>query len=555
MFAFTTYLQWLRSNWQLWLIIFLAALQGYHFGVGDLSTYVPFVWHHFDNTLFANDLLVETLADHPVYIWQTFALLLNLVDIQLLFLFLFFAQITLLTFAYRFFYQTFFPGNSGWILLLLTLVVPALSAAMGRYGLNPYEYFHPGALAFGVLLIGYSLIDRGYWLSGSAVLGFIFLFHPFTALYGAMILAFRMLIDLRRVPFKTLFFSGVLFLTISAPAWASHLIHMFSEQTAPFDRELWLELVQFRMSISFFIFQWVPDRIIHLVLAVGGILAFHKHPSFKRLLPMVFAVLTALVLMAIAELFSIKFFLQLQLARNSFLLLVIVAAFIIDRLWDMPAEKLRGPAALLILVPLVLLLQGAVGDRSNPIRWALVALAIAGLIYILWKGQSGWQKNYLNLAWILVLVITTHVVIERHSATGRWFDVTGASPWEEVQLWCQENVPVSETIMTPIYRPGFRSHSLRSIYGSYKDGAPHNYSKKTIFRWWVRMQKMGVGLPFNRWSLPELYRNNAVSAARNENIRYFVFERHPDVAWDSVLYENERFGVVDLWTLQNNSRK
>lgn len=538
---------YLKQNWQLPVILLLAALQGYHFGIGDLSTYVPFVWHHFDNTILANDLLIETLGDHPVYVWKVLALFLHIIDIQTLFLVLFIAQITVLIFAYRYFYQTFFPGNAGWLLLLLTLVVPALSPAMGRYGLNPYEYFHPGALAFGCLLIGYSLIDRGSWKYGAALLGFIFLFHPFTALYGGMILAFRMVLDFKKVPLQTLIISGALFLCVSSPAWVPHLMHIFSEQSVAFDKELWLQLVNFRMSDSFFISRWYPDPFIHLGLSAVGILAFYKSPVFRRLLPLLLTVITALLIMAAADIFSIKFFLQLQLARNSFLLYVVITALVINRLWTLQPEKLRGAHGLLLLVPLAFMLQRMVGDRHNAIRWFLVAAAVLGCLYLIWQNKEQWQKNYLLLAWMLVFTMTGYAVLERYWESERIFDLTGASEWEQVQLWCSENIPLDEVLMTPTYRTGFRSLSKRAIYGSYKDGAPHNYSKKTIFRWWDRMQELGSTLPFKRNLLAKQYRENSVSAARKAGIRYLVFEKHKtDIRFKDVLYQNKQFSVIDL---------
>ena len=41
------------------LFFVIACLQGYRLGTGDLDTYLPFVYHESDSSLFKNDLLME----------------------------------------------------------------------------------------------------------------------------------------------------------------------------------------------------------------------------------------------------------------------------------------------------------------------------------------------------------------------------------------------------------------------------------------------------------------------------------------------------------------
>jgi len=71
------------------VFVVLGILQGYKLIGSDLSTYIPFTLHEYDSKLLTNDLLIETVDAHPVYIWKFVGYLLNWVDLQILFKILF----------------------------------------------------------------------------------------------------------------------------------------------------------------------------------------------------------------------------------------------------------------------------------------------------------------------------------------------------------------------------------------------------------------------------------------------------------------------------------
>lgn len=529
---------------------FLAILQGYHFGKGDLSTYIPFVWHEFDPAYFANDLLTETISAHPVYIWKALAVLLHVLDIEIIFKTLFLLQIVVIAASIRFFYRHFFGETAGWIILLATLTIPVFSAAMGRYGLNPYSYFHPGALAAGLLFLGYTYIDRRQWIHGGLIYGFLFWIHPFTAVYGGLFLGVKLLVDFIRdkdnFPWIDAGMALGIILLVAAPSWMPYLLHLFEGAPDGFDKALWLELVRMRMKFSFFMSMWVPDRFIHLLLAAAGIAAFRKHPAFWRLAPILIATLVALMLMGLGEWLEIKLFLQLQLARNSFVLFILISALVIDALMHADLSTFKPLNLLWLLVPCIMILQTPVGNRHEPLRWLLVGVALLGISLLMWRRPTNWRSWYIGLALSLVLLASMSSVYQRYEIHGRFIETTDSSDWENIQRWCAENLPLSETIMTPVYLEGFRGKSLHGIYASYKDGAPHNYAKGTIFRWWRRMEAIGCKLPLNRDDLPQLYHQKAVEVARREGIRYLVYDKEVAQYADAALYENRRFGVLDL---------
>ncbi len=522
----------------------LALLQGYHLGVGDLATYLAFVWHKFDPNLLKNDLLIETLGDHPVYIWDAVALGLHVFDVQTIFLALFFLQIAGMLAGVWFFYRQFFGPDHGWVVLALTLVISSSGAAMGKYGLNPYGYFHPNVLAVGLLLLAFALLDRGKWAGGALLGGFIFLIHPFTALYAGLFLFFHLLLNFRQMPPRRFWGSLGLFALAAAPSWVPFFLKLFTTPATDFDQWLWLQLVAARLKFSYFISQWVPDRFVHLGLALAALLAFRRHPAFRRTLPIILGTLTALLIFAAADVFKIKFLLQLQFARCSYFLFILLAAYLSHAIFT--RNKLTLALLGWMLLGYVLMIEDVVDDSGFPLRGAVIALPLLALAFIYWKKPPRWRRLYLITGFAMILLATGVRVSQRYADTGRIFDTTLTTPWEALQVWCARHVPADAVVMTPLYLEGFRSFSQRAIYGSFKDGAPHNYSRKTIFQWWERMQRLGLTLPWDRGEFPRLYHQNCLTAARAAAIRYLVIDLRHVRLLAKPRFQNEQFAVIDL---------
>lgn len=528
-------------------IVLIAVLQGCTFGIGDLATYIPFTLHHFDPSLFSRDLLMETIRDHPVYIWKALAFFLHRASPESVFKALFFFQVIFNAIAVRLFYRQFFGSDRGWIIVLLTLAVGSGSAAMGRYGLNPYGYFHPGALAFGAMLLSYILVDRGSWIAGGLAAGAIFLFHPFSGIYASLFLLLRMLLDFRKLPRSRIAAGVISLLLASSGSWIPHVQKLIQASLPGFDKALWLELVRMRMQHSFFISQWLPERFIDLGIALFALWCFRRHEAFHRTLPLVMTACAAILAMSLAELFSIKSILQLQLARCSWIVFVLLSFYIGDRIWKADSTALKFQNGVWLALGYLFMAdepfsKGVPGWRGI----ILITIALGSLAFIIRKKPRWWRPLYIGMGFLMVLIITGAKVHERWSTTGRIYDLTRTSPWEDIQLWCRDNVPSKELIMTPVYIEGFRCLSWRGIYGSYKDGAPHNYCEKTVFRWWERMRRLGFSLPLDRGSLPRLYHENAAGAAEIEGIRYLIYDKEYVIYSGPRLYENARFGIIAL---------
>ncbi len=525
-----------------------AALQGYRLGVGDLSTYIPFILHEHDATLFANDLLIQTLNSHPVYIWKFLSHFLDWISLEALFKGLFLLQVAIVTLSLFLFYRQFFGRNMGWIILLSMLVVGKKSPAMGLYGLNAYHYFHPGALAFGVTLFIYVLLDRGYWILGGILTGSIFLFHPFTAIYASLFFFVKLIVEYKGARRGRLLAGSVLLVLAASPSLLLQLTHLMQARSSPFDVSLWLELVRMRMGRSYFLSMWVPERYFYTLLVFIVFFRFRRHPAFRKVLPVIIAAMIALTTFGLAGVFGVKFFLQLQLARCTYFVYVLALAFIADHIASLRGMPKARKGMIWLFAGYFMMIYPVVEHGPGLIRWGLVIIAVGSLFVIFLRRVRGWRYLYVGIGLVLIVMITGNQVLSTHRLTGRIYDLTGTGPWDDMQVWCRENVPEDEIIMTPFYREGFRCLSRHSIYGSFKDGAPHNYSEGTIFRWWARMRRFGVLLqsPPDLKSFGRLYGANAVKIAKDEGIRMLVYDRRFVRLSGAPLYENERFGVIDL---------
>jgi len=434
--------------------------------------------------------------------------------------------------------------------VLLTLTVAHTSAAMGRYGLNAYGYFHPGALAVGATLFTYTLLDKKRWIIGGTLTGLIFLFHPFTAVFASILFFIKLIIDFGHLSKKQILVGSAMLILAASPSWFPHLLHMLNVTQNQFNFDLWHEITYVRMQHSFYLSQWVPDRFIHLSLALFGLWFFRKHHSFRKTIPIIITTVLALLLMGMAEILYIKLLLQLQLVRCSYFLFILLSFYVADRIFSEQFVNKKYSMFIWLFVGYVLMVSPFFEEYIGAIRWFLLGILTASLLILFWYRTKYWKTFYVGVGFLLVFVMTGSIIYNSLILTGRVYDQTNTTHWEDMQNFCREYVPEGKIIMTPIYLEGFRCLSRRAIYGTYKDGAPHNYSVKTFFRWWDRMQNLGVIIPpkppMDRGKLPFVYHENALSVAKNEGIEYVVYDKQIVNLKGKTIYENERFGLLIL---------
>ena len=533
------------------LILAAAVLREYAFSGGDLDTYLPFILHGHDPSLFKNELLLGTLGAHPVYIWKFMSLLLQWIDVRLLMRCAFCVQAFLIAAGAVVFFRTFFGGGRKWMLFLLLLVIPVTSGGYGVYGLNPYGYFHAGALAFGMVLLAYSLIDRGFWVIGGALTGIMFLFHPVTAVYALAFFVIRAVFDIVRGEKTGRIFLGACLLAAAALPSIIPAFHSFlTPAGSGIDAHLWRELARFRMNHGYFISTWVPDRFIQLAACFLALFCvFRKHPAFNRLLPIMIAVAGGLALAAIGDFFNVRLFLRLQLGRCSYFAYFLVIAFVAGALTDRTLWNNEKKASfawnIAFLIALVITGNAALSGQPHFIKTIITVLLIAAGGFVTVRFFRNVHPGLLFACLAAMVLIAT---LPRSLTMFNWTTAQSLrDPWVAVGLWCGSSLPEDEIVMVPLDKENFRPRALRATYCSWKDGAPHLFCDSTLSLWWRRMQNFGVTLSSKRSDFPALYRDHAVTVARAEGIRFVIFEKSlPPLAAGRTVYENSCYGVIDL---------
>jgi hypothetical protein len=525
-------------------------LQGFAFTTGDLGTYLAFTLHHHDPAHFKNDLLIGTLSSHPVLIWNGFAFFLRWAGLETLVRIAFVLQTLLITAGALLFFRSFFGQGRRWMFFVMVLVVPVTSGGLGVYGLNPYGYFHAGAVAFGLTLFAAVLIDGRRWIWAGALCGAIFLIHPITAVYGFGFFGVTALFDLfkkRNIP--GIIAGSALLVIASLPSLLPELRSLLSAAPGSVDTQLWFQLAENRMGNGYFISRWVPDRFIQTGACFAAILfLFRKHPAFKRTLPIVITVAIGLLAAALGDLFNIRFFLRLQPARWSYFIFFLTAAFAANAVASAAllneGKKARIVWTVAAIVCLLLIGKTVLSGQPHWAKQVLVSLIIVAAIGCVLAVFYRIRPAFFMTAVAAIILINT---VSRAESRFVWSRAAERKdPWVDAAVWCGKNIPPNETIMIPIYRQDFRPHALRSVFVTWKDGAPHLFCDATLPEWWRRMQLFGVSLPYNRSDLPRYYHAGAFSAARAENLRYVVFEKRFARWSGQLIYENKDFGVIDL---------
>jgi len=524
------------------LLFLCACAQGYNFGSGDLALYLPLVMHLHDHELFGSDLLMQSLGSYAAPLWQGAAWLLNFVSAGQLFLLLFLVQTAMILVGARFFYRRLFGNNSGWVLFLLMLVIERSSGAMNTYGLNPFGYFQPGGLAFGVVLLMYGVLDEGRWKTAGLLAGTMFLYHPFTALWACLLFFLRAIIGTGERVSLWKKAAGAALLAASA---LPYVFFFLNNGHAVSQGWLWIELAKMRLSHAFFLSQWVPDRFIHFGFIFTGIALFRSHPAFRRTLPIVIATIIAFFTLALAEISANRFLLQLNCARCTYLLFVLFFAFVASRVVEADAHRTPLRNSLWMLLSLLLMIYPFVErTHEHTLAYSLVALSLIIAASALLLKVTNAPRLAIAAGLVLVVIVSGAKMYDRYKGAGVLFNVTAVGPWHDIQVWVRDHVPGNECLMTPVYLEGFRSYSLHPIYGDYKDGGSHLFCSKTIFKWWKRMQAVGIELHMKAETFPRAYHEHAVTVAQQTGITYVVFDKQYAQSTGTPLYQNDRFGIV-----------
>jgi hypothetical protein len=530
--------------------IILAIFQGYYLDKGDLDTYLLFVLHAFDMNLFSTDLLTQTINSHPVYIWRVFGFLVHFIPLKILFLFAFLIQTILITLSFIAFYYNFFNKKRvGLILFFIFIIYPISTPGLGRLGLNPYGYFHASSVAMAFALFVMVLLDRKKWIHAGMITGTIFLFHPITAVFVTIVYSFALTTEFFNSKKVKQPLIGFMFLLVfGSPSLSQQVLHIFNN-SAEVPMALWRSIVESRMNHGFFASKWPFERFLQVFLYCSIPFLARNKIDLKRLFPFIAAILFTLFTFVIADVFTIKLLIQLQLGRMMLFAWIIglgSLACVLSQI-DYKTAKSKLSLGLWVILGTYSAYGHSINSQTGYVRTIIIASIILTTTLILLKNISPKIKTFLP---ILLLIPTVYLSVNRSVTFFSTLNSDSDSPrsaWRETMEWCKNNTQIDEIIMVPIYNEGFRYYSQRSIFVSYKDGAPHNFCNETFLQWWHRMQLFGITLPVKGNLFPKLYHENALKVAKNQNIRFVVIEKKfgPFTACKTV-FENNEFSIIDM---------
>jgi hypothetical protein len=533
---------------KLFLVLFfiIASLQGYEFGSGDLSLYLPYVMNLHDKTLFNNDLLITSMAVYSAPAWHFVAWLLNFSDPKTVFFALFLLQIVAIIAGAHFFYRQLFGANNGWILFLLLLTISRSSGAMNTFGLNPFSYFQPCGLALGMLLFLYGFLDAGKYKTAGFIAGTMFLYHPISAVWACILFLLHSIIEKKPLFSRNKIIGGFVLIVCASPYIVSYVLSNILHPHEPIAISFWMELAKMRLNHAFFLSRWVPDRFIQLGLVVVGIVLFRRHPAFLRTYPIALAAIIAVGAAGFGELFSSKMIIQLNLLRCTYMVYILFFAFLAFRVSMVDSTRSLLGNIIWVVMFLLLLIMPFLEHRHTFFSYLLIGFSIilslgAGFIKI-----KNYQKIIIASGFAMVLFISIITINSRYKTTGACFNTFGTGSWYDMQVWVRDNISQSSRIMTPPYLEGFRSYSQHPIYGDWKDGGSHQFCNLTVLEWWKRMQSLGIALSMKSAAFPRVYHENALYVARKTEIKYVVFDKAMARAIGPVAYENRGFGLLDL---------
>ncbi len=414
--------------------LFSILVRGYQYGSGNQVHYFNFAFHKFYPNLFQGDYLFK-IHDIPYTIFVDFLNVLlktfgenAFIFFVVYFVFLFFFYWSIYSIS-NFLFQN--KKISGLILLLFIFPIPIGGSTI--YTVE--KALTPKLVAETLLLLSiYFLLAKKFIIS-ALVAGFGFLFHPITLIaYGPIVLLNNLFEskESRESWKKVLLIIGV-FLIVSSPILIKFVLN--GQGGGIFLDYEWMKIIKDRLPYLF-IEEW--SLINFLVIATISLFFIFYKFVFKHKLNSVVKsiVFVSLIIFAISFISSFTGFrlgLQLQLARNLYLFVVIFLVFGAGSFLSFLSEtNLKRVAVLFVVLPVIL---------SFPKR-----------------GEFG-------IFWINPI-----------------------EDYEQVALWAKENTSTESVFVVPLDEYGFRFWSKRAVFVEQKEGGDSLYDRNFAIEWNKRQE-------------------------------------------------------------------
>jgi len=505
---------------------------GYRFGGSNHGIQIAILKHYIDPTLYAKDLLLESLDGYATYYCPLMAALARWTGNLQATCFAVFvaAHAASLAAVYLLATRVGGPRSVPVVACLLYLTNPGSLAGEGS--LTP-RLLH-GSVAGAGLLWSIWLYLRGRRLAAFVLCGLMFNLHALYALYVAALLAVDSAFDWRETKSSALQSLGALLLpALPGLVWILGHADPIPSGMLP----LWLEIMRERSGLHTFPSAQPAASYAGYLLfaAVGGLALLEADAAFRRTAWRFLLAVVVLCLLgwAFSEWRPLPFVIKAQLLRSTkwatYILLLPIARLLAVS-WERGGlARIAGGAfalGLLLVEPSLLgigLLLYLLAARR---RWPplAVALGAATLAFAAGAGAMTFSETLdpSDLAtrvralvdprivvclalWLVVRAAAGHrwqpaAVGVALAALGGWVlpsiyhdarRANDSEPWNGVQAWVREHTPKDAVILTPPYREGFRVFSERAIVGEWKDGTQQFFDAGFGFAWRQRMAELG----------------------------------------------------------------
>jgi protein-S-isoprenylcysteine O-methyltransferase Ste14 len=574
--------------------VFTVVITGYGFAVGDQAMFIPIIRRILDPSLYPGDYLFQQPGNRSSVLLPVVAHLSRVIPLAWVFFIGYMAAMFgLFWTVYRLACALFGNTDVASIAVLLACI-----SRRQDYAVTTQEGFftlQPAAMPF--CLMALSFFVEGRYALAAVFNGIAFLLHPIAAMPVLMLLSLYLILNVRRVAWRTVLKALGLFLLIASPLFimtggsvadrlsAGGLFKIASTE--------WMDIQYVRNEYTFPLL-WDRASWRHL-LSIGTLFAasiFLKityagmegkdHRSL-------WIVLVSLISLATAHTFGsvipVGLIFQFHLYRGLYMLMYVAfiyAAFVIwEEYRQSPSAVDRaiviGSAGAIATGDDILTLCAIVGTillwmrtkvSARLLSQALRAFGIALSGYIVFRASKNlmfltiigtpvllfaaleilrrakaikWdfvKANRFVFVGLLLMVVAT-VKIELKGLGITFPFAKPNDPWTQVQYWAAASTPKEAVFIVPPDIKGFRNFSERTSVGDQKDGGSTSYSESYAKEWARRMKELESYDNFQEGEFLNLAQEYAAS---------FVVTRSGQMLSFPKVFENNDFRVYEIPT-------
>jgi hypothetical protein len=540
-------------------LLFLAAtlatvlLIGYHFGTFDEAMHIPFLKATAYPGMYTGDAMIGLHSIYYSYFWYFFVPVLQAGWLEPTLFILHLATIYLSFWAIWNLGQTLFRNPAVSLLAVLGFIVP-------HFGFSGFPIFEFAPLSrtfvLPFLLVAVDQFFRGRIVLAFLIAGLMYNIHVVSVNFVLAMFGLACLLEFRRIGFKTIVFSALVFLVSATP------VLLWKMGGSPIDFTLRPEWVAFlNQTLFFHLFaMFSPDYPGTWPIVLGGIsTVFVFFAALRRADPspitttarnFVYAGIIVLVVQVITVYFlPVTILIQSQIVRVGTWVMILAYLFFANYLvkihqlgrYSRPIFAFLVGIFLFSPTPLLVLAAWAVVKWVRPpIATKAAMLVVSSLVFVSYA--TVWMMGFWNPG--------TLYIYGQHT------------PWVDVQRWARDNTLADARFITPPEKWGpqesdWRVHAERASVGTLSEILVGAFQPGYEIDWQPRFERVAPGalekfdgdyfnnVRLTREAYYSLSTRDLLNVACDFDAQYAVVEKPTQHALP-VAYENGQFWVYSF---------